>query len=89
VTTNTENLENREMRSFHGFCTYYRRFIAGSEDIPKPLIKLTEKKRTSQMSLEAEATLRSLKKPLCAVLVLAYHRLGQEFVNTNANYMGT
>jgi hypothetical protein len=69
-----------EFWSFLGLCTCFSRFIAGSGDITKPLTQLMEEKQTFQWSSEAEATLLSLKAPLCAPPVRWYPRLGEKFV---------
>jgi hypothetical protein len=47
--------DNRELRSFLGLCTYYRRFIDGSMDIAKLLTQLTDDRLTFRRSSETKA----------------------------------
>jgi hypothetical protein len=70
-------------------CTYYGRFIHGFADIAKPLIRMTEEKRTFEWSPEAEAAFLSLKEALCTAPVLGYPRPGEKFiVDTHASNTG-
>ncbi|GFT22371.1 retrovirus-related Pol polyprotein from transposon 17.6 [Trichonephila clavipes] len=57
-----ENL--RELRSFLGLCTYYRKFVKGFSNIARPLHKLTESKQKFQWTKECEDSFLQLKKAL-------------------------
>ncbi|GFS64824.1 retrovirus-related Pol polyprotein from transposon 412 [Trichonephila clavipes] len=57
-----ENL--RELRSFLGLCTYYRKFVKGFSNIARPLHKLTESKQKFQWTKECEDSFLQLKEAL-------------------------
>jgi hypothetical protein len=99
VTTDPEKLEavknwpppadKHQLMSFLRWCTYYRMFIHGFADIAKPLIRLTEEKRTFEWSPEEEAAFQSLKQVLCTASLLGFPRLGEKFiVDTDASNTG-
>jgi len=50
-----------EVRSFIGFCNFYRRFIEGYSKICKPLNDLTKKDINPQWSAACEAAFQKLK----------------------------
>jgi hypothetical protein len=82
VTTDPEKLKavqrcppprnKNEQRGFLGLCTDNRKFIGVFASIAKPLIKLTEEKRTYQWPPGADAAFRSLKESLCTAPILGY-----------------
>lgn len=79
----------REVRSFLGLCTYYRRFVRNFADIACNLHVLTEKNRQFQWTSENEATFQELKTRLCEAPVLAYPIPGELFIlDTDASNDG-
>ena len=62
----------REVRSFLGMCSYYRRFIPNFSAIAKPCIRLTEKFAKFEWNKKCQATFDFLKQSLTTVPVLAY-----------------
>lgn len=92
VTTGPEKLEavkkwprptDKPAEGFLGLCTYYRRSIAGFVDVGKPLIRLTEEKRTFEWSPAAKTAFQPLKEALCTAPIVGYPRPG-EFIDTDA-----
>ena len=62
----------REVRSFIGMCTYYRRFIPNFSANAKLLIRLTKKFAKFDWNKECQAAFEFLKDSLTRVPVLAY-----------------
>ncbi|GFV88693.1 retrovirus-related Pol polyprotein from transposon 17.6 [Trichonephila clavipes] len=79
-----ENL--RELRSFLGLCTYYRKFVKGSSNIARPLHKLTESKQKFQWTKECEDSFLQLKEALTSSPILIYPQPDKPFIlDTNAS----
>ncbi|XP_021371063.1 uncharacterized protein LOC110461754 [Mizuhopecten yessoensis] len=70
----------RELRSFLGFCSYYRRFIKDFAKIVKCLHKLTEKGRTFEWSSSCQEAFETLKRLLVKAPVLAHPNFTKEFI---------
>ena len=70
----------KQVRSFLGLCSYYRRFVQGFAQIARPLHKLCEKSYKFVWSDEADDSFNSLKLALTTAPVLAYPILGQQFI---------
>jgi hypothetical protein len=68
-----------ELRSFIGFCSYYRRFIEGFADIAKPLHKLTQKGKLFVWTDECQVSFDQLKNCLVRSPVLAHPDFSQPF----------
>ena len=51
----------KDVNSFVGLCSYYRRFVRGFAGIARPLYRLTEGQRQFQWTSECEDTFRQLK----------------------------
>lgn len=78
-----------QLRSFIGFCSYYRRFVRGFADIAKPLHKLTEKYQPYTWTEECGEAFRKLKETLCEATVLAHPDFTKEFIlDTDASDYG-
>lgn len=79
----------KEVRSFLGLCSYYRRFIKNFSDIAKPLNRLTEEKSQFIWNKECEAAFKELKRRLCNTPILGYPDTTNEFiVDTDASNCG-
>jgi hypothetical protein len=99
ITTDPEKLRasrewptpknKKEIRSFLGLCTYYRRFISGFANVLKPLTKPTEEKQAFQWTAELKAAFRTLKESLCTALIFAYRQPVEWFVvDTDSSDVG-
>ncbi|GFV40128.1 retrovirus-related Pol polyprotein from transposon 412 [Trichonephila clavipes] len=73
-----ENL--RELRSFLGLCTYYRKFVKGFSNIARPLHKLTESKQKFQWTKECEDSFLQLKEALTSLPILIYPQSDKPFI---------
>ncbi|GFX80707.1 retrovirus-related Pol polyprotein from transposon 412 [Trichonephila clavipes] len=73
-----ENL--RELRSFLGLCTYYRKFVKGFSNIARPLHRLTESKQKFQWTKECEDSFLQLKVALTSSPILIYPQLDKPFI---------
>ncbi|GFX93612.1 retrovirus-related Pol polyprotein from transposon 412 [Trichonephila clavipes] len=73
-----ENL--RELQSFLGLCTYYRKFVKGFSNIARPLHKLTESKQKFQWTKECEDSFLQLKETLTSSPILIYPQPDKPFI---------
>ena len=81
----------KEVRSFLGLASYYRRFIRGFADIASPLHELTSKAKQFQWSESCEDAFQELKLKLQNAPILAYPLPEGEFVldtDASADAMG-
>lgn len=79
----------KQVRSFLGLASYYRRFIKVFSDEAKPLTKLTEKEQEFVWTKECETAFQALKEKLITAPILAYPQLGVEFIlDTDASNYG-
>ncbi|XP_053378575.1 uncharacterized protein LOC128548173 [Mercenaria mercenaria] len=62
----------REIRSFLGLCSYYRKFVKSFSTIAKPLHKLTEKGAHFSWSEACEKAFQELKHALTNAPILSY-----------------
>ncbi len=77
------------VRSFLGFCSYYRRFIAGFATIASPLNRLLEAGQTFLWTDECQTAFDKLKEVLTSYEVMAYpNDEGQFILDTDASDFG-
>ena len=89
VTTWPTPKSIKELRSFLGFCSYYRRFIRGFSTIARPLHILTEKNRLYVWNDNAELAFQELKTILVSSPILGYPNADDEFIlDTDASNHG-
>ena len=69
----------KEVRSFLGFCSYYRKFIKDFATIAKPLVKLTEKNVKFCWTDECKGSFNRLKGVMTEAPVLAYPDMSQVY----------
>jgi hypothetical protein len=62
----------KQVRSFIGMCSYYRRFIPNFSKIAEPIINLTKKHAKFRWSEECQKAFEFLKSSLTVVPLLAY-----------------
>ena len=78
-----------ELRSFIGFCTYYRRFVPNFAMIARSLHDLTEKGKPFKWTAACMESFERLKAALCSAPVLAYPKPGETFIlDTDASNNG-
>lgn len=81
--------DKKELRSFLGLCTYYRRFVRHFADLAKPLHRLTEKDIPFVWTTDCETAFEKLKITLCSTPVLSYPQPGAKFIlDTDASNTG-
>ena len=100
ISTNPEKVEAvqtwpvpknvKQVRSFLGLCSYYRKFIRNFSTIAKPLTRLTEK-HMSKFSWTGECNdaFTELKSRLVSAPILTYPDIEQDFIlDTDASGVG-
>lgn len=70
----------RDVRSFVGLCSYYRRYIRNFAAIVKPLNKLTEKNENFEWTGECQQAFDTLKSKLIQSPILRYPNFKEAFV---------
>ena len=79
----------RELRSFLGFCTYYRRFVKGFANIAAPLHALTKDGTAFKWTTACQNSFDSLKAALAQAPVLQYPEPTKPFIlDTDASSTG-
>jgi len=62
----------KDVRSFYGLASYYRRFVKGFATIAEPLTRLTRKMARFEWSDEAQLAFEALKKAVVEATFLAF-----------------
>jgi hypothetical protein len=79
----------RQIRSFLGLASYYRKFIANFSTIAKPLNQLLEKQSIFEWNDEQEKAFKTLKKHLISAPILRYPDFKRPFyLHTDASGTG-
>ena len=79
----------KDIKSFLGLCSYYRRFVRGFADIARPLYRLTEGQREFRWTSECEDAFRRLKTLLTTAPILAFPTVDGLFIlDTDASNTG-
>ena len=71
---------SKEVKSFLGLCSYYRRFVKDFAKIARPLHKVSEKHAKFQWSSECQESFEKLKEALISSAVLGYPVPGIQFI---------
>ena len=99
IATNPEKIESvkhcpipvnvKQVRSFLGLCSYYRRFIKDFAKVADPLHRLTEKQRPFNWTEDCTQSFQRLKTFLTTAPILAYPRDSGKFIlDTDASNTG-
>ncbi len=81
--------DKKELRSFLGLCSYYRKFIRSFADIARPLHKLTEKDIVFAWPEECDEAFRRLQSLLTSTPILGYPVPDSRFIiDTDASDSG-
>jgi hypothetical protein len=79
----------RELRSFLGLCSYYRKFIKSFANIASPLHRLTEKETEFIWTVQCNGAFLKLKQLLTTAPILAYPiASGRYTLDTDASEKG-
>ena len=79
----------KDVKSFLGLCSYYRRFVCGFADIARPLYRLTDGQREFRLTSECEDVFRRLKTLLTTAPILAFPTVDGLFIlDTDASNTG-
>ncbi len=80
----------KEVKSFLGLCSYYRRFVKGVASIAKPLNKVSDKSVKFVWAPECESAFQTLKSALITSPILGYPIPGLKFIlDTDASDVAT
>jgi len=79
----------KQVRSFLGFCSYYRKFVKGFSLIAKPLFSLTENSTKFVWTEKCEEAFKELKERLITSPILSYPDSQERFIlDTDASNYG-
>lgn len=70
----------KQIRSFLGFCSYYRKFVKRFSLIAKPLFSLTESIRKFVWTEQCEAAFKELKERLMTSSILSFPNNDRQFI---------
>ena len=72
----------KDVRSFLGFCGFYRKFVKGFSQIATPLHRLTDKGREFHWSEDCDNAFKTLRTALITAPILVYADMNKPFVIT-------
>src|SRR5580765_2349779 len=79
----------KQLRSFLGFCSYYRKFVKGFSSLAKPLYTLTENKVKFEWEEKCQEAFEKLKSLLSSSPILSFPKEEDEFIlDTDASNIG-
>ena len=79
----------KQVRSFLGLCSYYRRFVKNFADIARPLHQLTEANRKFDWTDSCQQSFNTLKTALTSAPILSYPTSDDPFIlDTDASNEG-
>ena len=79
----------KDLRSFLGLCSYYRRYVKGFADVAKPLYRLQEKETDYVWTEACDRSFQLLKGHLTASPILAFPNADESFIlDTDASNTG-
>jgi len=79
----------KQLRSFLGFCSYYRKFVKRFSSLAKPLYVLTENQVKFVWGKECQSAFEKLKSMLSSPPVLSFPQGKEEFIlDTDASNIG-
>jgi len=82
-------ITKKQIRSFLGFCSYYRRFVKGFSLIAKPLFSLTENSSKFIWTEQCNTAFEELKLRLTSSPILSFPtEIGQFILDTDASNHG-
>ena len=70
----------KEVRSFMGLCSYYRKFVKNFACIAKPLHRLTEVEQPFEWNLQCQEAFMTLKDALVTAPILSFPVPGEPYV---------
>jgi len=72
----------KQLKSYLGFCSYYRKYVPSFSDIARPLNKLCEKstKQLVDWSQECQESFEKLKHLLTSTPILSYPTVGEPYI---------
>lgn len=70
----------KQMRSFLGLCSPYRRFVQKCAEIARPLHQLCGKSSVYQWTSQCEEAFKTLKEALMSPPILGYPKMGSKFI---------
>lgn len=70
----------KQVRSFIGLCSYYRRYVRNFADIARPLHKLTEKNVKFEWADSCQVSSDTLKRALTTAPILGYPTCEDKFI---------
>lgn len=89
VVTHPIPAKVKDVRSFYGLCSYYRRFIKGFATLAKPLAELMKKDAPFDWGKAAKSAFEALQKALTTAPVLQYPSFGHPYtIETDASSNG-
>ncbi|KMQ87964.1 krab-a domain-containing protein, partial [Lasius niger] len=79
----------KQIRSFLGFCSYYRKFVKGFSSIAKPLYNLTENLSKFEWKTDCQEAFDNLKQALTSSSVLSFPKENGMFIlDTDVSNLG-
>lgn len=79
---------HKQLRSFLGFCSYYRKFVKGFSLIAKPLFTLTENQIKFVWGDNCKNAFEKLKQMLSSLILSFPKGEGKFLLNTDASNIG-